>query len=172
MSEDEKTDAYARVMLTEAREELVRADGKAGLLLAASGVGLGALLGGLLSRNWTPFSLDNRVEWLWWLGVAAAAYALSRLGRAVWPRTVRKGSPPDVVAYYGDVNRYEKKPLEELRAVLRTSAQDPTSRHVDQLRQVSLIVRAKYAGVRAALVALPAAALLCGAAVVMSDVLK
>ncbi len=172
MGKDEKTEAYVRVMLTEAREELVRADGKAGLLLAASGVGLGALLGGLLSRDWTPFSLDNTAEWLWWLGVAAAGYGLYRLGRSVWPRTVRKGPPPGVVAYYGDVNKFEGRPTAEVRAALQASAQDPSSRLVDQLREVSRIVGVKYAGIRAALVALPVAALTCAAAVVISGAVK
>ncbi len=37
--------------LTEAREELARADGKASILLAATGVGLGPIPGGALSAQ-------------------------------------------------------------------------------------------------------------------------
>jgi len=171
MSEDSKVDEYTRAILTEAREELVRADGKAGLLLAASGVAIGALLGGLLSRSWTPFSLDNRVEWLWWTGAAVAVFALYRLADAVWPRGVRKGPPPGIVAFYGDVHRYDGKPTAELTAALRSSATDPTDRLTDQLRQISRIVMRKYAGIQAALIALPISAVLCTASVIVSGAL-
>lgn len=56
---------YARDLLDDTQEELVRADSKAALILAAAGVAFGALLAGLLSRDWEPFALDNRVEWAW-----------------------------------------------------------------------------------------------------------
>src|SRR5262245_8921031 len=64
---------YLVDLLKEAREELARADSKAALLLAATGVAVGALLAGLIGGKWMPFSLDNRVEWLWWFGVASVA---------------------------------------------------------------------------------------------------
>lgn len=171
MTDNAAAETYVQALLTETREELVRADGKAGLLLAAAGVALGALMGGLLSNDWTPFSLDNRIEWLWWLGALSAGVGLVRLVGAVWPRTGRKGPPPGVVAYYGDVHRYAGRPTAELRAALAASAADAPDRLVDQLREVSRIVVDKYAGVKAALVALPIAAVLCTVAVAVSGAL-
>lgn len=61
---DEPTELkLAMQILGEAREELARADGKAGLLLAAAGVVVGALLAGLLAKDWDPTSLHDRIEW-------------------------------------------------------------------------------------------------------------
>jgi hypothetical protein len=87
---------------------LTRADSKAALLLAAAGVIVGALIAGLLNGRWTPFELDNRVEWVWWVGVAAAASGMLSIAAAIYPRIYRRGAPrPEVPAYYGDVAAYE-----------------------------------------------------------------
>ena len=80
---DENDDAvttYTAAVLADAREELDRADRKAQILFASAGVAIGALLAGLLAGNWSPFELDNAVEWLWWAGVTFAAAAISCLG--------------------------------------------------------------------------------------------
>lgn len=148
-------------MLAAAREELVRADNKASLLLASAGLAVGALIAGLISRDWSPFALENRIEWLWWAGAGAAAYGLGCLGSAVYPRTRRRGPVPGVVAFFGDVNSYASRPRAELVEALRRSAEREQDRFVDQLVQISDIARRKYARLRHAMWALPLAAALC-----------
>src|SRR5690242_8638023 len=83
------TTSYLADLLKDTREELARADSKAALLLAGTGVVVGAVLAGLLGGRWTPFSLDNRVEWIWWLGVGSAAAGIFSIAAAVYPRIHR-----------------------------------------------------------------------------------
>ncbi len=162
--------SFAQDLLDDTREELVRADSKAALILAAAGVAVGALLAGLLSRDWEPFDLDNRVEWVWWVGAASAVYGLWRLARAVSPATKREGPPLGVLAYYGDVNRF-KGTAKELKDALERSAERAEDRLVDQIRETSRIVGDKYASLRAGLVAFGAAGILCAAAALLDAVL-
>lgn len=157
---------YVQEMLKEAREELVRADAKASLILASSGVAIGALMAGLLAGSWGPSDLDNRIEWLWWLGASAAGYGLYRLAESVFPRTDRKGEAPAVLAYYGDINK-ETGDLATLKQKLADSSAHAQDRYVDQLRQVSRIVGAKYAGIKMGLLMLGVAAVLCALAVLI-----
>jgi hypothetical protein len=162
---------YLRELLSATREELVRADNKASLLLAAAGVAIGVTVAGLISRDWSPHMLDNRVEWLWWLGAASVVYGLWCLGAAIYPVTARRGAPPAVVAYFGDVNAYADRPRAELVAALSRSARHEQDRWVDQLVQVSDIAKRKYHRLRHAMWALPAAAVLCTAGVIVNGVL-
>lgn len=157
---------YIQEMLKEAREELVRADAKASLILASSGVVLGALMAGLLAGSWEPSDLGNSIEWLWWLGAAVAGYGLYRLAKSVYPQTNRKGEAPAVLAYYGDINNVTGD-LATLKQKLAESSAQASDRHVDQLRQVSKIVGAKYAGIKTGLLMLGVAAVLCAAAVLI-----
>jgi MFS family permease len=159
---------YVEDMLREAREELVRADGKAALILAASGVAVGALLGGFLAGSWQPFDLSNSIEWLWWVGVVLAAIGLYRLACSVYPQTRRKGPEPEVLAYYVDVNRF-KGDLAALKEKLAESAARAEDRQVDQLRQVCGIAGDKYAGIKAGLFLLGAAAVLCTVAALLGS---
>ena len=157
---------YVQEMLREAREELVRADAKASLVLASSGVALGALMAGLLAGSWGPSDLGNSIEWLWWLGAVAGGYGLYRLAKSVYPQTDRKGEAPTVLAYYGDINK-ETGDLATLKQRLAESSAQASDRHVDQLRQVSKIVGEKYAGIKTGLLMLGVAAVLCAAAVLI-----
>jgi hypothetical protein len=162
-------EAFVRQLLVETREELLRADAKASLLLASTGVAIGALIAGLLARTWSPYSLDNRVEWLWWVGVAAAAAAVWKLGAAVAPRTKRQGSPPTALAYFADVNAYTDRSA--LMVALRDSTGESFERNVDQLQQVSRIVGAKYTLIRRSLWLLVAATASCSVSVLASGML-
>ena len=76
---------YLADLLADTREELTRVDSKAALLLAASGVIIGALLAGFFGGRWTPFDLSSKVQWLWWLGAASAAFGLFSIAAAVYP---------------------------------------------------------------------------------------
>jgi hypothetical protein len=155
-------------MLRSTREEITRADTKASLLLAAFGVVTGALLAGLLAQRWSPFMLANRVEWLWWAGIAAAVVALILLGAAVFPRTVRKHEKPNVLAYFADVDAYAAESDEELKKALVRSAEASGMALMDQLRSTSRIAALKYRCVRRALWFSAGAAIACALAVVIN----
>jgi hypothetical protein len=61
-SAEDATLLYATSLLSHAREEIDRADAKASILLAASGVGTGALLAGLIAGTWTPLKLQTATQ--------------------------------------------------------------------------------------------------------------
>jgi hypothetical protein len=166
---DEEALDYARSLLEATREELVRADTKASLLFAASGVAIGALLNGLLGGKWAPSNLDNRVEWMWWLGVVSAASALTCLAIAIYPRTWRAEVRPKLVAYYGDVVHFSRT---ELEVALAATSRHIKSALVDQVYQVSKIVRRKYRLIRVALWLFAFAASLCIVAVLLNFVVR
>jgi MFS family permease len=146
-SPDEATLLYATSLLGNAREEIERADAKASILLAASGVVAGALLAGLIAGSWTPLELQAAVRWAWWLGLAESAIAIWCLALAVYPRERKNESEiPGTVAYYGDVLAYPT--TIQLVAALNRSAETNLDRIADQLRNVSLIVSHKYRLIR------------------------
>jgi len=138
---------YATSLLSNAREEIDRADAKASILLAASGVASGALLAGLIAGSWTPLRLQAAVQWAWWLGLAESAIAICCLALAVYPRE-RKRDPgiAGTVAYYGDVLAYPTNV--QLVAALHRSAEANIDRIADQLRNISSIVSHKYRLIR------------------------
>ncbi len=156
--------AHAAAVLSATREELARADGKASLLLASSGVAVGALMAGLIAGDWSPFELDNRVEWLWWVGLLAVLLGVVALGLAVYPRTKASSPRGELIAYYGDV---VAAPPGELEARLEASVASPRTALLDQLRQVALIVQRKYRAIQFALWAFAVGAFLCTIAVLM-----
>jgi hypothetical protein len=139
---------YCENLLKTTREELTRADSKAQLLLAATGVAVGALLAGLLGGRWEPATLDNRIEWLWWAGgVAPTVAGIALLGAAVYPRrTGRPGPPSRVVTYFGHVVTHPD--VTSLRSALASSSLDPTAHAIHQLSVVSRIVATKYRLIR------------------------
>ncbi|WP_087874172.1 Pycsar system effector family protein [Arthrobacter globiformis] len=149
----------ATQILSEAREELARADGKAGLLLAAAGVVVGALLAGLLAKDWDPTSLQDCIEWLWWTGTAAGLAGLVSLGCAVWPRTkYRKQRHPKTLSFFGDVIGMSMSELEEN---LEVTAAKPGRATLDQLKQVSRIVDQKYRWIQRGMFSLALASAAC-----------
>lgn len=140
---------YSKSLLTETREELVRADNKASILLAATGVALGALLAAILGGDWTPFQLDVRIQWLWWVGASSAAVAIYWLGSAVYPRIRAKGTRPKIIAYYGDV--VDASDRERVSELLGGSSTNPKERLLDQIIQISHTVQTKYLAIRKAM---------------------
>ncbi len=142
-SSDETTFLYATSLLSNAREELDRADAKASVLLAASGVAAGALLAGLIAGSWTPLKLQVTIQWAWWFGIAEWAIGICCLALAVYPRERKNDSGiPWTVGYYGDVLAYATSA--ELVVALNRSAETSIERLADQLRHVSWIVDHKY----------------------------
>jgi hypothetical protein len=136
------TTSYLVGLLKDTRDELTHADSKAALLLAATGVIVSALFAGMLGGRWTPFQLDIRVQWTWWLGVGLAASGIFSIAAVVYPRIYRhETSHPGVPAYYGDVAAF--KDIDAFRQAVEKvpSAQ---KRLTDQIFYVSQIVQRKY----------------------------
>jgi hypothetical protein len=157
---------YLADLLEDTREELTRADYKAGLLLAATGVVVGALLAGLISRSWTPFELDARVSWLWWAGVSFAGLGMYSIASAVYPRIHRRGVPhPQSPAYFGDVAAYDN-----VGAFRQAIEQVPNERErlIDQTFLLSHVVQRKYILLRRGLRCLLMAILACAASVIIN----
>ncbi|MEU3654678.1 Pycsar system effector family protein [Streptomyces sp. NPDC032161] len=135
----------ARVLLSEAREELARADNKAGLMLASLGAALTALLGAIGSGIIALRNYPVVPQLLLWVGCAACVPAVVLLGLAVAPRL---GSPRHSrTHYFGDV-RLAMSVTHMERAVHRT---DPVYRDLSQLATLSHIAWIKFRCIRHAL---------------------
>ncbi|MGW4821036.1 Pycsar system effector family protein [Streptomyces sp. NPDC004227] len=135
----------ARVLLSEAREELMKADNKAGLMLASLGAALTALLGAIGSGAIAPRQYAVVPQLLLWVGCAACVPALVLLGLAVTPRL---GNPRySRTHYFGDA-RLAMSVTHLERTVRRT---DLVSRDLSQLAALSQIVWTKYRCIRHAL---------------------
>jgi Family of unknown function (DUF5706) len=144
---DDATLLYATSLLSGVREEIGRADAKASILLAASGVAAGALVAGLIAGAWTPLKLQAAIQWVWWLGVVESAIGICCLALAVYPREEKNDSGATwTVTYYGDVLAY--RTTAQLVAALNRSAGTNLDRIADQLRHVSWIVNHKYRLIR------------------------
>jgi|SRR5579871_2196149 len=158
--------SYLADLLADTREELTRAESKAALILATTGVVIGALLAGLFAGKWTPFDLNSKIEWLWWLGVASAGAGVFSIAAAVYPRIRRRGAAhPGVPAYYGDVAAYEN--IDAFRNAIE-KAPKPRERLMDQTFVVSRIVQRKYVLLRRGLRCLLLAIVACIAAVMIN----
>ncbi|MEU0189262.1 hypothetical protein ABZ250_05285 [Streptomyces afghaniensis] len=92
----DRTAEPTRDLLTEAREQLAKADSKAGLTLATLGAALTALLGAIAGGLIVPGQYAVIPQLLVWSGCAACAPSLVLLGLAVSPRrTAQASSSPD-----------------------------------------------------------------------------
>lgn len=135
----------ARVLLSEAREELARADNKAGLMLASLGAALTALLGAIGSGLIAPRHYAVVPQLLLWTGCAACVPALALLGLAVTPRL---GTPSRTrLHYFGDA----RLPLSPTHLHRRIHHTDLMSRDLSQLAILSRIAWTKYRCIRHAL---------------------
>ncbi|MFP8944339.1 Pycsar system effector family protein [Streptomyces fenghuangensis] len=135
----------ARILLAEAREELVKADNKAGLMLASLGASLTALLGAIGSGVIAPRGYAVVPQLFLWVGCAACVPAIVLLGLAVTPRLGK--SHHFRTHYFGDV-RLAMSVTHLERTVRRT---DPVSRDLSQLAALSQIAWTKYRCIRHAL---------------------
>jgi hypothetical protein len=135
----------ARTLLTEAREELLKADGKAGFLLAVLGAMLTALLGAMCGGALRPRTYGPLSQALLWAGCLTCVVALALLGTAVTPRV---GVPRDRRAhYFGDVQAAAS--AVRLREAL--SRTDPRDRDLSQLTVLSRTIWIKYRCIRQAM---------------------
>ena len=157
---DEETLEHVNGILSETRDELARAEGKAALLLAAIGVASGALLAALMGDKWSPFDLRNCIEWAWWIGAVCLVASAAHLAWVVFPRTKAEKPGDQAPSYFADFAGYKtpKALGEALRYRNRSEAYD---RATQQLHVVSKIVLRKYELVKRAIVLLGIAAVLC-----------
>jgi len=157
---------YLASLLTDARDELNRADSKASLLLAAIGVIIGALIAGLAGSKWTPMTLDTGAQAVWWAGVSAAAAGVFWIAASVYPRihqpkTPRHGLP----TFYGDVAAYQD--VDAFRVAIG-QAPEARERLINQTYVISKIVQWKYVLLRRGLLSILMAIVACTLAVVIN----
>jgi hypothetical protein len=84
--ESERAGELNRAPMTEAREELEKADNRAGLTLATLGSALTALLTAIIAGVLTPAQYAAIPQLLLWTGCAACAPSLVLLSMAARPR--------------------------------------------------------------------------------------
>lgn len=168
MSADEEREAAVRAyiagMLRETREELVRADNKASILLASGGVILGAILAGILSGDWQPANLDRGATEVFWLGAALFVGALIAVGYSIWPR-LKHDEAQGAAFYFGDVREIGQRSRSALREALKRGAETP-ERATEQLLVISDTAWTKMMGIRTALVLAPLGLAICVGAVI------
>ncbi len=159
---------YLADLLTDTRDELNRADFKASLLLAAIGVVIGGLIGGLAARKWTPMTMDPVAQAVWWVGAAGAAAGVFWIAASVYPRIHQHKTPhPGLPAYYGDVAAYQD--IDAFRDAI-DQAPEARERLINQTYVVSKIVQWKYVMLRRGLLSILMAIVACILAVVINVV--
>lgn len=141
------TDQHEQAMLAEARTEISYADHKASMVLAALGVAFGAVLGGLLARDWKPGDQGDG-EWAWWVGCICALAAVASAALAVWPRYSK--SDDLGVYYWGQIARLDSEA--EMNNRLDKPGMNEKDRTRHQLWALSRIVLTKYGHIRRAFV--------------------
>lgn len=146
-------------LLAETREELSKADAKAQILLASSGVVISVVLGGVIGGEWSPRDLNGWAEVLWWIGVFAAVLGVGSLGFAIFPRLLR--NTEDRLTYFEDVRALGS--VGELFKALEVE-EEQGMRDVDQLWRLSKVVHQKYAAIQVAIGTLLFAILSCSVA--------
>ncbi|GAA2347315.1 Pycsar system effector family protein [Streptomyces cuspidosporus] len=131
-----------RTLITETREELLKADSKAGLMLTALGAALTALLGTISAGGIAPQEYASVSQVFFWAGCAAWVPALIMFGLAVVPRA---GKPQQSRAhYFGDAAvTFSVGLFADL--VQRT---DPRERNLEQFMTLSRTVWIKYRCIR------------------------
>ncbi|MFJ6437615.1 Pycsar system effector family protein [Streptomyces sp. NPDC091416] len=144
-SANNRSAELARVLLSETREELTKADTKAGLMLASLGAALSALLGAIGSGAIAPRQYAVVPQLLLWAGCAACVPALVLLGLALTPRL---GNPRHSRTHYFGDARLPMSAAHLEQTVRRT---DLVSRDLGQLVTLSQIAWTKYRCIRHAL---------------------
>ncbi|MFD9521098.1 Pycsar system effector family protein [Streptomyces sp. NPDC059979] len=138
----------------ETREELVKADQKANLLLAAMGVAMAALIGAFASAKINPATFSAAGQVIFWLGCALAVGALDGFARAVFPNL--GSGEAGRMYYFGDVTENDMSPNSALNLV---SQMNVAQRDIQQFTVLAKSVKAKYGhirrGIRCAAAAVP-----------------
>lgn len=167
-SRDALFHSLALRILAESREELVRADGKASILLATASIIASVVLAAILAGDWGPGHLGPCAQVAWWAGTGSGVVGIVALATAVYPRTKYRGRrSPTVIAYFGDV---ATTPARELEHRLRETASSSDAL-IDQMKAIAWVVDRKYLGIQTAMWSFAASALLCVGSVVVDRLL-
>lgn len=138
----DNTPTHATTILAHTREELSRADVKAGILLAVNGVGVGAVLNTLTAGAKSAPS-NALLAILWWAAILAVAMSLGCLIAAIKPRVTRGRSALGTrITYFADVR--ELSGPGELSTALRQRQDDWLDALADQIWHVSHLCQVKY----------------------------
>lgn len=157
----------SRRLLVEAREELLRADTKASLLLATAMIVAAAVLAAMLAGDWRPSSLTPWAQLIWWAAFAVGTGGLVALGIAVYPRTRRTRGAVDIITFFGDIAETDVDQASD--KIARSARSDAPV--IIQLVQVAAIVRVKYRWIRAGMWSFATALFMCVGAMVASRML-
>jgi hypothetical protein len=68
-------------------EQLAIADRKATALFSSTSIVVALVVGSMLVSGWRAGSLDNRVEWIFWVGAIIGAAGVVLFSAATWPRS-------------------------------------------------------------------------------------
>jgi hypothetical protein len=100
--------AYAEALLRDTRDELAKADAKASILLATSGIGLAALLSNGSDSTWYPNNLAEAAARISaWTALGLTLLGIALVGAAVKPRLRAKHERTSgKVHYFGDVEAF------------------------------------------------------------------
>lgn len=127
-------------LLDETRHEIDRADAKASILLAGSGVAAGVLVAGLISGDLDARHASGAVQVACVVTLVLVLGGVGLLGAAVYPRVQR--AVAGRARYFMDHAQYET--VGDLRRAIGKEAGDADGRHVQQLLDLSKIARRKY----------------------------
>ena len=100
-------DDYLLELLTEAREELTRADTKISILFASIGVVLGVLFLTVADNTWSPANLPLFLFIIWAIGAISVFISCLLLGIALYPKVKsnKRQIKNTIVTYYEDIAR-------------------------------------------------------------------
>jgi hypothetical protein len=150
---------YKKELLADTREELAKADAKASILLAASGIAALALLTVGSAGSWYPDNLSHHAARIAdWLSLALMLVGVCCVASAVKPRLRERHSETVKPFYFGDVAAYrppwytlrDRGPkLEEAHSHFESRLEEMTGADVaarvsDQIWQLSYIAYRKY----------------------------
>lgn len=136
-------EAALRDQLAETREEIVRVDGKASIVLAGAGVAVGVIIAGLIAGDMKISDMSNAVLVISAISAIATLAGIGFLGAAIYPRC---GTPePGRARYFAEAAAH--KTAEALRVAL---AHDSIvgDRLLHQVWGLSKAVANKYALLR------------------------
>jgi hypothetical protein len=98
---------FKKTFLGETREELARADAKASILLAASGITFAALFAVGKDSRWYPGGLtDGAARVSAWVAVGLTLLGIGFVAMAVKPRLRAQRPEPGAPHYFADVEAY------------------------------------------------------------------
>ncbi len=132
--------AYVRRLLYETREENSRADTKASIVLAGSGVIVGILLSGLVTGDVNLKGEEAIVSVLAWVAGLLLVGGVSSVGSAVYPQT--KAPEMGHARWFAEIAQYKADEARLAEAVERD--QSDGGRDLHQARVLAKIVARKY----------------------------